>query len=229
MSFFQIDATTFSRALHTGSKIIYKKLLEAKVMVPQGVLNWALELELSDTYIRSGSNFARKCTRDIFAITFQFKIVSQILPTNEFLERYRVRDNNICSICLERDSTLHSVYECEKVASFINLIFEFLNANCKASLSIENSRDDYIFGLKGGNEALNQILLQLKIFNFYYIHEHPQTNNAVLQKSFFSKVRRVIFGEKVISMVKNKFEEFDDKWSNFLSIYDYRGPDYDFI
>ena len=74
------------------------------------------------------------------------------------------------TIC--KDNVIHSVWECRVVNEFIAQIFNFLNTNTGTNLDIDRSRDDYIFGFSGSRyQALNLILLELKIFNFYSLHQ----------------------------------------------------------
>ena len=69
------------------SKAIYNTLIYSKVKMPKGLLNWCADLELSDEQIKTSLTFAHKCCTNIFDRVFQFKIVTQILPTNEYLLR----------------------------------------------------------------------------------------------------------------------------------------------
>ena len=90
------------------SKAIYSVLIYPKVKMPKGLLNWCADLELSDEQIKTSLTFAHKCCTNIFDRVFQFKIVTQILPTNEYLFRYRVKDANTCENCnLECDTIEH--------------------------------------------------------------------------------------------------------------------------
>ena len=226
----KIDSDKYVRPLKTNAKTVYKKLISTKAMTPAGALNWSLELELPDKRIQTGFNFARNCTPDMFRRTFQYKIVTQILPTNEFLHRYLVLESSNCSLCTERDTTLHQLYECNIISNFIACIFSELNTHCNTALSLEGSRDEFVFGLQGSKfKALNQILLELKVFNFYYTRENSQTGNDILKNIFFARIKKIMLREKCIALGKNKFDDFDEKWGNFIHIYDYRGPDVDHI
>ena len=109
--------------------------------------------------------------------------MSQIVPTNEYLNRYLVSDTSNCSLCQERDTTLHQLYECERISNFISFIFGVLNTECDAALFIEGSREQYLFGLQGKKYvALNQVLLEMKVFNFYYVRENPHIRDDILNK-----------------------------------------------
>ena len=156
--------------------------------------------------------------------------MTQIVPTNEYLNRYLVTDTSDCSLCLERDTTLHQIYDCEKISNFISFIFEDLNTNCNTDLQIQESRDQYLFGIQGKKHvALNQILLELKIFNFYYVRENPRIRNDILKNIFFARIEKIILKEKFIAVTNKKYDDFDEKWKMFTPIYDYRGPDPDHV
>jgi hypothetical protein len=56
------------------------------------MLNWCLELELSDLQIRTAFTFAHTCSSSVFDRTFQYKIVTQILPTNDYLTQVSAKN-----------------------------------------------------------------------------------------------------------------------------------------
>ena len=108
------------KLVHMDAKAIYSKLVDKKVKIPRGLLNWCMDLELSDTQIKTSLSFAHQCCTNIFDRVFQRKIVTQILPTNEYLTRYRVKDSTTCDHCeIECDIIVHRLYDCEKL-SLIN-------------------------------------------------------------------------------------------------------------
>ena len=206
--------------------------LSKKINVPKGLLNWSLDLELEDEILKNTNIFAKKCTHDITRIALQFKINTQILPTNEYLHRYRVLNENTCSfdLCGERDTTLHSLWDCNIVQQFITVVFSFLDDNCSTTLvNGANTMQGYIFGFIGKGEALNQILLELKHFNFYFLHENPTLNAETLKNIFLYRIRKIMYREKVIAIGNGNYDCFEEKWSIFSNIYDFRGPDVDFV
>ena len=84
-------------------------MIKDKTKLPTGMLNWCYELELSDLQIRTAFTFAHDCTECVFDRVFQYKVATQILPTNDYLKRYKVKDSNLCEKCnLEFDSIDHS-------------------------------------------------------------------------------------------------------------------------
>ena len=87
---------------------------------------------------------------------------------------------------------------------------------------------DYLFGIDGEkNAALNQILLELKKYIFYSCPE--EISNSAFGEQFIKNVRSLIIKEKRLVKENIAMEIFYNKWKNFVSIYDFRGPDLDFI
>ena len=108
-----------------NSKTLYKILIAPKLRVPKGLLNWCLELELT---------FAHQCSINTFDRVFQFKIATYILPTNEYLVRYRVKDSDLCDLCQqESDTIVHRLYECEYIICKIDIILSYLQEKCNPS------------------------------------------------------------------------------------------------
>ena len=109
-------------------------------------------------------------------------------------------------------------------------MFTFLNEECDTSLFLEESRNDYLFGLEGEKFcALNQILLELKIFNFYNLPKDVNLGINVLKIKFLCRIRKLMVKEKYIGIFKCAYDKFELKWEKFVKIYDFRGPDFDQI
>ena len=114
------------------------------------------------------------------------------------------------------------------MSRFIEIMFEFLNSECNTSLSLAGSLKGYLFGFEAERfPALNQILLELKIFNFYNLPKDYNLGYNILKDKFCSRIRKLISKEKSISLQNYTYEAFEFKWENFVSLYDFRGPDYD--
>ena len=195
--------------------------------LPQGVLNWCCELELTDYQIRTALTFAHKCCTSTFDKVFQYKIVTQILPTNEYLFRYKVKNSSSCDRCLvETDTIVHRLYECEFVVQIVSSFLNFLYSECDQPRDIKMV--DYLFGLGGiKNMATNQILLELKKMIFYSSPE--EISNGAFCDRFKNNIIILIIKEKCLLSNSGEFESFYTKWENFTSIYDFRGPDNSFL
>ena len=209
------------KSLSSGD--IYSILIADKIRPPTGLLRWCEGFQLSDSQIKTSFTFAKKCSSRVFDQVFQYKIVTQILPTNNYLKRYRVNDSEMCGRCLlEVDTVLHSMWLCSRLVPYIWHVFHFLKVNCKIGVDINMIR--YIFGFQGHEFlGLNHILLELKKETFYNWDENVGVE-AFLE-SFKQKIKHLVIKEKQISLSKNNFESFVEKWKNYCEIYDFFGPD----
>ena len=144
---------------------VYNKLIEMKIRPPTGLRHWSEVFDLSEQVISVGFTHARICSKSTFDHSFQYKIMTQILPTNQYLARYRIRDSNICEKCqISADTILHRLWQCQLVVPFVAKILNFLKEHCKIKENIDSLH--YIFGFEN-NPALNHILLELKKDIFY--------------------------------------------------------------
>ena len=201
---------------------IYKYLIADKIRLPAGILRWREDFELSDSDIKIAFSFARNCTSNVFNQVLQYKILTNILPTNKYLKQYRVQDSDLCSRCsLNPDTVLHSVWQCQSLVPYVSGILEYLRTQCNIQLEI--TAKVYIFGAQNKNRGLNCLLLELKKELFY--NKSLNVGVATFREQFLKKIRNIIIKEKNIYINKGKYTDFFDKWSNFTSIYDFQGPD----
>ena len=201
----------------------YELFIAKKIQIPIGILNWCLDFELNNCQISTALDVASRCSASIFDKMFQYKIVTKILPTNEYLFRYKVKESATCDFCnLERDTVVHRLYECEVFASKLNDILIKLKKVCKLVEHI--SLTEYLFGKMGSeNLGLNHVILELKKYIFYASFEC--LNSPSLSDLFFNHIKNLIIREKYIALRDDRYENFCLKWHNFAVIYDFKGPD----
>ena len=68
------------------------QLISNKVRMPTGLLKWCLDFELSECQIKTALMFTNKCSLSVYDRVFQYKIATNILLTNAYLYRYKVKD-----------------------------------------------------------------------------------------------------------------------------------------
>ena len=204
---------------------IYNVLVANKCRLPAGMLRWREDFELNDEEMKSAFLFARRCSHSTFDHAFQYKINSNILPTKEYLCRYRVVDSNICSKCnLESDTVMHSIWSCAVVVPYIDKVIAFLKSNC----DIENvtiSIKTFIFGTK--SMGLDLIFLELKKELFY--SKELNLCTTTFCEYFIAKIRKLMIKEKYFMLKNEQFDAYDAKWKDFINIYNYHGPDFEII
>ena len=200
---------------------IYKKVIEKKIRPPVGVLRWVEDFNVNDSKIVTGFTFAQECSKSTFDQVFQYKIMTQILPTNQYLARYRVRDSDICSKCkLVTDSVSHSLWSCQLLVPYVDKFLEFLRQKCKFQENI--GIIEYIFGVKS-NEALNHIFLEFKKEVFYNFDENVGV--GAFCERIIDKIRKIMLKEKHCIKSVKMYDQYTKKWEKFITIYDFRGPD----
>ena len=204
---------------------IYKKLIEKKIRPPAGLLHWLEDLDVNEPEILTGFTFAHECSKSTFDQVFQYKIMTQILPTNLYLARYRVRDSNICSKCeLLPDTLSHSIWSCPLVVPYVNTFLNFLKQTCKVQANV--GIIEYIFGVKA-NIALNHILLELKKEVFYNFDKNVRVETFC--ERIVYKIMKIMIKEKNCIKTDKMYENYAKKWDKFISIYDFRGPDLNIV
>ena len=191
------------------SNIIYNILISEKITIPVGMLNWCLELELSEIQIQTAFTFAHTCSSCIFDRVFQYKIATQILPTNDYLKRYRVKDSNVCEKCnLEFDSIEHSLYSCSEIVQILLKFFKFLKDECGITKNI--GMVQYLLGFSGSeNIGLNHILLEVTKSIFYSWESNLEVDAFI--ELVKHNIKKLMIKEKSIMIEKNKYESFNVK------------------
>ena len=205
-----------------NSRLLYNKLISDKAILPRGLItNWCQELQLTTEEIQIAFTFAKLSTKNIFKQVFQYKLNVYILPTNEYLKRYRVVDSDLCSNCsIETDTVVHRLWESEKLADFLDNLLE------KESIWTGRGRrinmKEYLFGIEN-QVGINHFWMEVKMYIFYNWKVELSTNSNI--NGLVSKIRRLIILEKNMSKSDISFDMFADKWKYFTDIYDFRGPD----
>ena len=204
------------------TKDVYELLILERVRMPKGLLNWCIELELTDKQIKTALSFAHQCSQNVRDWVFQYKITANILPTNEYLHRYRFKDSDVCERCgIESDTVVHRLYECGLICRSVKQILRTLHLKCKQPYI---AMTEYLFGRAGNSHlALNHITLELKKTIFYSSIEF--LNLSEFKEQFLNQIRALMRKEKSIFYRKKEYVKFEEKWANFIYIYDFRGPD----
>lgn len=76
---------------------------------------------------------------------FQFKLIHRIVVSKKELHRYRIKTDDECPYCGEKDSIDHTCLNCQFVEIFVNNVIDWFNAtnNSKFAPTIEEK----LFGI----------------------------------------------------------------------------------
>ena len=200
---------------------IYQFLISTQTRPPTGLLHWLEELDLSDAETDIAFTFARLCSKSTFDHAFQYKIITNILPTNKYLARYQVRDSDLCCKCLAvPDTVTHRMWSCPLIVPYLAKVQNFLKFDCQVVEDI--SLVPYLFGFNN-NSGLNHVLLEFKKHLFYDWNESVGVDTFC--ERFVSKVRKFMIKEKQFILTNDQFRQFSNKWDGFKAIYDFLGLD----
>ena len=94
---------------------------------PKEIINWKVVYQTSF-----------QCTKSSKLITFNFKLLHRRLPTNCFLKKVGLRDDDKCSFCnKETENLIHLFWRCEKTKNFWDSLFKWMQS-CQLSLGEHN-------------------------------------------------------------------------------------------
>ena len=94
---------------------------------PKEIINWKVAYQTSF-----------QCTKSSKLITFNFKLLHRRLPTNCFLKKVGLRDDDKCSFCnKETENLIHLFWRCEKTKNFWDSLFKWMQS-CQLSLGEHN-------------------------------------------------------------------------------------------
>ena len=108
--------------------------------------------------------FTRTCTKSTKLIIFRFKFLHRRLPTNSFLHKIAVKDNDLCTFCKEEtDTFLHLLLQCKVTSPFWGTFFQWLQS-CSLIRKRNNLVISTALGLKPDSSNTK---LQV---NFSFVH-----------------------------------------------------------
>ena len=119
-----VKVGSFTKAFQKTKKpsnLTYRNLVAKSEKPRASQTKWYRDCDLDEEEIdwKKTFQFTRTCTKSTKIITFQFKFLHRRLPTNSFLYKIAVKDNDLCSFCKEETDTLfHLFWECKVTSHF---------------------------------------------------------------------------------------------------------------
>ena len=159
-----------------------------------------------DTFFGS-LTLTQKTTNEAKIITFQFKILHNILNTKENLYKWDICESEICTNCDDNyiDDIVHEFTGCKQSKQIINAIAKDLGL-LKEFKKI--SKTEFVFGTP--DLALNNIILLAK----YTIHTNRQKYLPFSLDAFRKELyKRIVSDSRSLSLTK-----FDKKWGTHTDL-----------
>ena len=153
------------------------------------------------------ASLSNQCTKSSKIITFNFKLLHRRLPTNCFLKKVGLRDDDKCSFCnKETENLIHLFWRCEKTKNFWDSLFKWMQS-CQLSLGEHNYLHiNTALGLRPDRSKhklqINFCCLITKLYIWLCRSKEqpPNLNNFLLYLKHIYQI------ENNASTVKNKWE-----------------------
>ena len=149
---------------------------------------------------------AKYATQDSKLITFQYKLIRRILPTNIHLKLYKIKDNDVCDLCGESTETYeHLFVECPVSRSLIDDLISWMSPQYVLMDSLQSK--NVIFGyFDRCSEDGNMINLLLLLYK-YYIYKCKCKNT-------FPSFHDLLLDIKKFYYLEMSNQRYGKKWHN---------------
>ena len=153
-------------------------------------------------------------TKDIKLITFQYKVIHNILPNQVSLFRAGIANNGTCPLCnAEKQTSNHMLYSCPETTKFWGQFTDWWYQKFKQNLIINECIILYGWHQKSPNErVLNYALLLAK----YHIFCTSVPNNKLDFDSFLSRLGTKLNILREVSLENKTFNNFQSTWAHLL-------------
>ena len=146
---------------------------------------------------------------------FQYKILNDVVYTNDKLFRFKMIESPLCTFCQEDESLEHLLFHC---AITKNFWLSFLSWISEQNISMETLTLIHIlFGVFNDNEdfaILNHLILIAKYF--IYICKLNKTKPTL--RVFIEKIKLVYHIEKKIAKRNDQLQKHYKKWEKILPL-----------
>ena len=113
-----------------ASRLVYKTLVERKGQTPENSQEkWLLDFNNEPINWKPAYILPFQCTNSRKLIEFQFKLLHRQIPTNTFLTKIGLKDNEKCTFCQKvPEIIIHIFWSCDLVSSFWKRVTEWLQS-----------------------------------------------------------------------------------------------------
>ena len=189
------------------SRDFYQLFVSNNVEPPTSMIKWQ-EMGVSNDIYLNSIPLAREATKEPRLISVHYKIINNIWPTGEKLFKWKIRPDDKCHKCGEKDTIEHTLCECADTRNFLIEIFSLIDRHEVFTYDI--TMVNLIFGVE--DKAVNTILLTLK----YYIVTRRCQEQNLISSTFMKHLYMKVLSEK--KFMSNT--SFSEKWDNFPWIID---------
>ena len=154
-------------------------------------------------------------TKEVKLSVFQYKVIHNILYTNNILYKMKKKPNPYCPYCTNVEQTIaHLFFTCSAARSFWSEFTTWYNSLSKKKKT-SLSKTEIIYGVTENCSSCST-LNHLIIIGKYFLYTNALTDQRFQFADYITLVRDKIETEKYIAIMTNNRTAFNKKWSNFL-------------
>ena len=167
-----------------ASRLVYKTLVERKGQTPENSQEkWLLDFNNEPINWKPAYILPFQCTNSRKLIEFQFKLLHRQIPTNTFLTKIGLKDNEKCTFCQKvPEVIIHIFWSCDLISSFWKRVTEWLQSINVISQT-DNIDEMTALGLRPDQSKFSRTVNLCCLLTRYYIwiskskESSPNMNN----------------------------------------------------
>ena len=181
------------------SKDFYLQFISSKVEKPTSVVMWHDTYTISNDTVLGSMELTKKSTKEALLISFQFKVVHNIVNCASNLAKWSIKDSNLCKYCRNNnldkvDTIVHALIDCPKTKEWLNCIYNAIHSTTLPNLNME----EILFGVEDRADNLLCIIIKK------YICDIRGNDGNFCTEVLLRKVYMSIVSEKN-SLKENRF------------------------
>jgi len=141
---------------------------------------------------------------------FQYKVIHDILPTNNKLYKMKLKTSPSCDRCSHNENLLHLLYECPWTQTFWQRVIAWWNE--KRSETVALNATDILYGYKPESN-LFQTLINFVIIAKYHIYLSWLNKATPSFEIFGLLLNEKILCERSIAFKNSTLTKFRVKWT----------------
>ena len=153
-----------------------------------GPQRWSKDLSLDEDKWEKIFTSLKTVCRETKLKEFQYKLIHRIVVTKKELYRYRIKEDDECIYCGEKDSINHTFRDCHFVKIFIQRVINWFNIENK--INFNPSSEERLFGILSDlhEKVLVRKFNYTMLFMRYYIYANKLHNKPILLQDFVGKM-----------------------------------------
>ena len=202
---YQFKNDIFFDVQNAKSKCFYRQIVESNIKPAVSMAKWYVNYGVSQEILKQSLLKTRNATRETKLLSFQFKVIHDIVNCKKNLFKWKIESNNICEFCdeAEIDNLVHALVECPMTNRILQELLNHIDPT--DSFSSRLTVEDIIFGVD--DPAINNLLMIFK----YYI----SSVRGLKKQHSYNVLRKNIYLRILADMRQSNVRSFMLKWERF--------------